>query len=181
MPLDISGGFNVDSLWGAYEMKALYWYAWDNEPDLDGAEAQGYTASSNPLAVNPDIGWIAWSQYGNGDAAVVNNTRSTYTTYHQWQHPDYINGNDGLPESGYLAGVRADYYMASSSGNPVMPGNRICAGDDLVLLEQLGPGGYAVTGNGMAIAFNTMAVGCTADTAAWQKTTAYASCPSSSR
>ncbi|MBN2583997.1 MAG: hypothetical protein JXL80_13110 [Planctomycetes bacterium] len=175
--LDISGGFNVDSLWGSHEMKALYWYAWDHDPDLDGTEAQGYTTNANPLFRNPDIGWIVWTEYGNGFAAVVNNTRDTYTTDHQWWNPAYIDGVEGLPESGYLAGVTADYYMASSSGNPVMPGDLVEAGDDLELLAQLGPGGYAVTGHGMDIRLNTMAVGCSNNTVDWQKVEAYAELP----
>jgi len=176
--LDISSGFNVDALWGTYEMKALFLYANVNTPDLGGVEAQGYGSNANRLRVNPDIGWIVWSRYLNGTAATVNNTRDTYTTYLQWWHPAYIDGTEGLPESGYVAGAVADYYLASSSGNPVMPGNMVDAADEVTLAAQLGPAGWdKLTSQGMDIIFNTMAVGTTDDTTLWQKTTAYAELP----
>ncbi|MBN2583426.1 MAG: hypothetical protein JXL80_10185, partial [Planctomycetes bacterium] len=172
--LDISSGFNVDSLWGSYEMRALYWYAAANDPDLSGEEAQG------TMAENPDMGWIVWNQY-SGRLAVVNNTRDTYTTFHQWDDPQYIDGTEGLPESGYVAGLQGvDYYLPSSSGNPVMPGNRVDAADDLTLAAQLGPNGYdplGLTSEGMDIVFNTIAVGSAHSTATWQKTEAYAELP----
>jgi len=177
--LDISSGFNVDALWGTYEMKALFLYANVNNPDLSAVEAQGYTSNANRLRVNPDIGWIVWSQWLNGRAATVNNTRDTYTTYLQWWHPAYIDGTEGFPESGYVAGAAGvDYYLASSSGNPVMPGNMVEAADEVTLAAQLGPAGWdRLTSQGMDIIFNTMAVGTAADTTMWQKTMAYAELP----
>ncbi|NLX59351.1 MAG: hypothetical protein GXY74_09725, partial [Phycisphaerae bacterium] len=177
--LDISGGFNVDSLWGTYEMKALFWYANANATDLGGVQAQGYCSNADLMKVNPDIAWLVWSQYSNGTAITVNNTRDTYTTYVQWWHPAYIDGSEGLPESGYVPGpAGVDYYLASSSGNPVMPGNLIDAADDLTLTAQLGPNGYdRLTSQGMDVIFNTMAVGSVDVTWVWQKTEAYAELP----
>jgi len=193
--LDISGGFNVDSLFGANEMKALYLYRGGiivpGDPSTyghNGTRAQGYAVydydeedggTIYPTDCNRDIGWLVWSVYKNGHACVVNDTRETYTTYLEWQHPQYVDGTEGLPESGYLAGAAGvDYYMASSSGNPVMPGDLVEAADAATLKSQLGPNGYnRLTSQGMSIMFNTMAVGCDYNTYKWQKTESYAELP----
>jgi len=113
VPLDISGGFNVDAWCGPLEMQAVYDYASGHDPDQDLGELQGGLGDG-----------VGFGVFSAGRLMVGASIQYTYSTSFNWFHPQWIADGQGTPEDGILAGAEdRPYHIASCGGNPTYPGD----------------------------------------------------------
>ena len=121
VPLDISSGFNMDCWAGPLEMHAL----WNYDPPYGSAPLR-YLQGEWPEGV----GWFVFGQ----NLLMIGNTSETgfgipYSIEGQWFHlpefggPQYKTGTQGTPENGVVVGAEVTYHIASTLGNPTLPGD----------------------------------------------------------
>ena len=149
--LDLSGGFNMDCWCGPKEMQAIF-----NESPPYGAHDLNEFQGDLP----DGVGWFVlaqqWQLVGNSTLA---GSGEPYSIEGQWFHARYLDGTDGTPEDGVVAGEELTYHIASALGNATLP-------DDW--LEAAAPVATWPTPPLMERKFNSLLVGAAHNTADWQ-------------
>ncbi|MFW6146694.1 MAG: hypothetical protein ACOC7R_05110, partial [Planctomycetota bacterium] len=109
VPLDLSGGFNMDAVIGPAEYRLCL---------TDGAheftELFGDRADGNGNDVLKERTFIVANGYDDG---------LEYSIASTYGHPIYLSGTDGLPADGVLTGADRLYHVASLLGNATLAGN----------------------------------------------------------
>ncbi len=119
VPLDLSGGFNMDAVCGPREYQVCL-----ADGDADLAELFGGMPAGNGVLVVADGQWLL---------AASNGPTYAYSLPGTAGHPRLYNADDGLPSDGVLRGADRLYHLPSVFGNATLIGDWTEADDPTTL------------------------------------------------
>ncbi|MFW6146731.1 MAG: PKD domain-containing protein [Planctomycetota bacterium] len=119
VPLDLSGGFNMDGVCGPREYQVCL-----ADGDSDLMELFGGMAAGNGVLVFAEGQWII---------AASNGPAYAYSLPGMAGHPRFYNADDGLPPDGVLSGADRLYHLPAVFGNATLPGDWTEADDPTTL------------------------------------------------